>query len=177
MCPFRNSKIMGCLHMRMRWISCRMKEIGLLKSSNTQAAQQSQYVCLTHIRMWSVWQILYTVKSISLVWLSFFFLNQVLRNAVQSEWQAFLNLCLAQEMHLDNIEDYKKVKHHVLPFHTIPPNLFVYQSFVFFKPVPTWCRDVVRLPEKTQCQSGPKLSEQQDQLWDPAGARGTIVLF
>uniref|UniRef100_A0A8D0CT75 Envoplakin b n=1 Tax=Sander lucioperca TaxID=283035 RepID=A0A8D0CT75_SANLU len=30
------------------------------------------------------------------------------RDAVQSEWQAFLNLCLAQEKHLDNIEDYKK---------------------------------------------------------------------
>ncbi|KAI4790336.1 hypothetical protein KUCAC02_034698, partial [Chaenocephalus aceratus] len=30
------------------------------------------------------------------------------RDAVQSEWQAFLNLCLAQEIHLDNIEDYKK---------------------------------------------------------------------
>ncbi|KAM9346768.1 envoplakin [Symphorus nematophorus] len=30
------------------------------------------------------------------------------RDAMQSEWQAFLNLCLAQEVHLDNIEDYKK---------------------------------------------------------------------
>nr|XP_046271944.1 envoplakin-like [Scatophagus argus] len=30
------------------------------------------------------------------------------RDAVQIEWQAFLNLCLAQEIHLDNIEDYKK---------------------------------------------------------------------
>lgn len=34
---------------------------------------------------------------------------QAHRDAVQSEWQAFLNLCLAQEKHLDNIEDYKKV--------------------------------------------------------------------
>ncbi|XP_033982963.1 envoplakin-like [Trematomus bernacchii] len=30
------------------------------------------------------------------------------KDAVQLEWQAFLNLCLAQEIHLDNIEDYKK---------------------------------------------------------------------
>ncbi|XP_034749774.1 envoplakin [Etheostoma cragini] len=30
------------------------------------------------------------------------------RNAVQSEWQSFLNLCLAKEKHLDNIQDYKK---------------------------------------------------------------------
>ncbi|XP_049924927.1 envoplakin-like [Epinephelus moara] len=30
------------------------------------------------------------------------------RDTVQAEWQAFLNLCLAQETHLDNIEDYKK---------------------------------------------------------------------
>lgn len=35
---------------------------------------------------------------------------QAHRDSVQSEWQAFLNLCLAQESHLDNIEDYKKVK-------------------------------------------------------------------
>lgn len=35
---------------------------------------------------------------------------QAHRDAVQTEWQAFLNLCLAQEIHLDNIEDYKKVK-------------------------------------------------------------------
>uniref|UniRef100_A0A7N6BLL2 Desmoplakin SH3 domain-containing protein n=1 Tax=Anabas testudineus TaxID=64144 RepID=A0A7N6BLL2_ANATE len=30
------------------------------------------------------------------------------RDTVQAEWQAFLNLCLAQETHLDNIEEYKK---------------------------------------------------------------------
>ncbi|KAM6913834.1 envoplakin-like [Lycodopsis pacificus] len=30
------------------------------------------------------------------------------RDAVQNEWQSFLNLCLAQETHLDNIEDYRK---------------------------------------------------------------------
>ncbi|XP_056263419.1 envoplakin-like [Pseudoliparis swirei] len=30
------------------------------------------------------------------------------KDGVQSEWQSFLNLCLAQETHLDNIEDYKK---------------------------------------------------------------------
>ncbi|XP_041672847.1 envoplakin [Cheilinus undulatus] len=30
------------------------------------------------------------------------------KDAVQGEWQAFLNLCLAQETHLDNVEDYKK---------------------------------------------------------------------
>ncbi|KAM9779788.1 envoplakin-like [Neosynchiropus ocellatus] len=33
---------------------------------------------------------------------------QALRDAIQSEWQAFLNLCLAQETHLDNLEEYKK---------------------------------------------------------------------
>ncbi|TKS91521.1 Envoplakin 210 kDa cornified envelope precursor protein p210 [Collichthys lucidus] len=30
------------------------------------------------------------------------------KDAVQTEWQAFLNLCLAQEIHLDNIENYRK---------------------------------------------------------------------
>ncbi|KAL6103378.1 evpl [Pungitius sinensis] len=30
------------------------------------------------------------------------------RDAVQTEWQSFLNLCLAQEAHLDNVEEYKK---------------------------------------------------------------------
>nr|XP_061829860.1 envoplakin-like [Nerophis lumbriciformis] len=33
---------------------------------------------------------------------------QAHRDAVQSRWQSFLNLCLAQEIHLDNVEDYKK---------------------------------------------------------------------
>ncbi|KAM8825170.1 envoplakin-like [Synchiropus picturatus] len=33
---------------------------------------------------------------------------QALRDAIQNEWQAFLNLCLAQETHLDNLEEYKK---------------------------------------------------------------------
>lgn len=50
---------------------------------------------------------------------------------MQTEWQAFLNLCLAQEIHLDNIEDYKKVKSLVLPCHTIPPNPLVHQSLFF----------------------------------------------
>ncbi|XP_037331273.2 envoplakin [Pungitius pungitius] len=30
------------------------------------------------------------------------------RDAVQNEWQSFLNLCLAQETHLDNVGEYKK---------------------------------------------------------------------
>ncbi|XP_072298537.1 envoplakin-like [Eucyclogobius newberryi] len=30
------------------------------------------------------------------------------QNNIQTEWQRFLNLCLAQEEHLDNIRDYKK---------------------------------------------------------------------
>ncbi|XP_077590836.1 envoplakin-like [Stigmatopora nigra] len=30
------------------------------------------------------------------------------KDTVQSGWQSFLNLCLAQEVHLDNVEEYKK---------------------------------------------------------------------
>ncbi|CAK6960372.1 envoplakin [Scomber scombrus] len=30
------------------------------------------------------------------------------KEAVQNQWQAFLNLCLAQDIHLENIEEYKK---------------------------------------------------------------------
>ncbi|KAM4530655.1 envoplakin-like [Odontesthes bonariensis] len=30
------------------------------------------------------------------------------RDAVQADWQAFLNLCIAQEAHLDNIDNYRK---------------------------------------------------------------------
>ncbi|XP_077412972.1 envoplakin-like [Vanacampus margaritifer] len=30
------------------------------------------------------------------------------KDSMQSGWQSFLNLCLAQEIHLDNVEDYKK---------------------------------------------------------------------
>lgn len=36
---------------------------------------------------------------------------QAHRDAVLAEWQSFLNLCIAQETHLDNIEDYRKVNH------------------------------------------------------------------
>lgn len=171
--------------MRVRWISCRTKEIGLLKLSNTLAAQQSQYVCPLHLSITDRKRDVCDKSSThwnAIVWFGLFFIffNQVHRNAVQTEWQAFLNLCLAQETHLDNIEDYKKVKSLVLPCSTIPPNPFVHQSFffsliiVFFKPVPAGCRDVVWLPEQTQSQSGPKISKQQEQLWGPAGDRGTI---
>lgn len=66
---------------------------------------------------------------------------------MQTEWQAFLNLCLAQEAHLDNIEDYKKVKSLVLPCHALSPNPLVHhRSFsiiILVKPVPAGCRDVV----------------------------------
>ena len=34
---------------------------------------------------------------------------QAHKDAVQQEWQSFLNLCIAQETHLENIEDYTKV--------------------------------------------------------------------
>lgn len=153
MCSFRNSKIMGCLPTRVKWISYKMKEIGLLKSSNTLAAQRSQYVCLTRL---STWSDKFSLNSNAWAFF-FFFLNQVHRNTVQNEWQAFLNLCLAQETHLDNIEDYKKVKSRVvLPCHPIHPNpLNIYQSFLFFTPVPTWFRDVVWLPDQTQSKYGP----------------------
>ncbi|XP_058496226.1 envoplakin a [Solea solea] len=33
---------------------------------------------------------------------------QTQRDAVRSEWQKFLNLCICQETHLDNVEEYKK---------------------------------------------------------------------
>lgn len=35
---------------------------------------------------------------------------QVHKDTVQAEWQAFLNLCLTQETHLDNINFYKQVE-------------------------------------------------------------------
>ena len=31
------------------------------------------------------------------------------RDAARNEWQKFLNLCICQETHLDNVEEYKKV--------------------------------------------------------------------
>lgn len=31
------------------------------------------------------------------------------RDLVRNEWQKFLNLCICQETHLDNVEEYKKV--------------------------------------------------------------------
>lgn len=34
---------------------------------------------------------------------------QAQRESVRDEWQKFLNLCICQETHLDNVEEYKKV--------------------------------------------------------------------
>lgn len=34
---------------------------------------------------------------------------QAQRDSVRDEWQKFLNLCICQETHLDNVEEYKKV--------------------------------------------------------------------
>lgn len=35
--------------------------------------------------------------------------GQAHRDGLHTQWQVFLNLCIAQETHLDNIEEYKKV--------------------------------------------------------------------
>lgn len=35
--------------------------------------------------------------------------HQAQKDAVRNEWQKFLNLCICQETHLDNVEEYKKV--------------------------------------------------------------------
>lgn len=81
---------------------------------------------------------------------------------MQNEWQAFLNLCLAQETHLDNIEDYKKVQHpsvtdceFILPLNAVySESKFIYLSDA----VPAGGRDGFRLPEETQRHSGPKVA-------------------
>lgn len=39
----------------------------------------------------------------------FSFLPQAHQEALKNEWQNFLNLCIGQEKHLTNIENYKKV--------------------------------------------------------------------
>lgn len=85
--------------------------------------------------------------------------NQVHRNALQTEWQAFLNLCLAQETHLDHIEDYKKVKVLVLPCHTIPPNLLVHQSCFQL----LFCSNQFQLEAEMLSDSLNKLKVNQDQ--------------
>lgn len=36
-------------------------------------------------------------------------LFQAHKDAVKNEWQQFLNLCICQEAHLKNVEDYRKV--------------------------------------------------------------------
>lgn len=38
-------------------------------------------------------------------------LSQAHSDALQNEWQSFLNLCICQEVHLDNIDNYRKVRH------------------------------------------------------------------
>lgn len=34
---------------------------------------------------------------------------QAQRDSVRNEWQKFLNLCICQETHLENVEEYKRV--------------------------------------------------------------------
>lgn len=111
---------------------------------------------------------------------------QAHRNSVQAEWQAFLNLCLAQETHLDNIEDYRKVQdlwlhntvtdcvfllNQVFPVH----HCSFLQSDCLFIAVPAGCRDAVWVPGETQFHSGPEVSGQQEQPWSLVGTGGTTV--
>lgn len=35
---------------------------------------------------------------------------QAQRDTVRGEWQKFLNLCICQETHLDNVEEFKRVR-------------------------------------------------------------------
>lgn len=102
--------------------------------------------------------------------------KQTHRDAVQAEWQAFLNLCLAQETHLDNIEDYKKVKIlWLLPNPSVHRCLLL-RSDLFSNLVPAGCRDAVRVLGQTQFQSGPEISSRQEQPWSPVGTGGTTIL-
>ena len=33
------------------------------------------------------------------------------KDAVRNDWQKYLNLCICQEAHLDNVEEFKKVNY------------------------------------------------------------------
>lgn len=89
---------------------------------------------------------------------------------MQADWQAFLNLCLAQETHLDNVEAYKKVpdvsSHHVQAGTGRA-------SDSLLNAVPAGRRDAVRVPGQTRFHPGPRVSGEEEQPRGPAGAGGT----
>lgn len=50
---------------------------------------------------------------------------QAQRDSVRSEWQKFLNLCICQETHLDNVEEFKRVNMSPPHTHTSVPTIFL----------------------------------------------------
>lgn len=176
MCTCRNSRITGCSHTRVRWISCRTKEIGSLKLSNTLAAQQSQYVCPFRLSITDR----DTLKCHSLTWTFFSLLLQPGPQKCGANWVAGIpqlvfgtRNTLGQHWRLQKGTEPGPAGLHHTSKSTCSPKLFFCSFILFFEPVPAGCWDVVWLPEQTQSQSGPKISKQQEQLWGSAGHRGT----
>lgn len=113
------------------------------------------------------------------------------RDLVRNEWQKFLNLCICQETHLDNVEEYKKV---YMPLFTqsafqslrventwlllstslcMAIQMFETIIVLCHSPVPNGHRAPVRDTDQTQQQPGPQECQQKEQLGDTAAARGT----
>lgn len=77
--------------------------------SPTIMVHQSVVLDIRNVTVWELWWIIRGRNQTDQIVIKLTFC-QAHRDAVQSDWQAFLNLCLAQETHLDNIEDYRKVE-------------------------------------------------------------------
>lgn len=53
---------------------------------------------------------------------------QAQRDSVRTEWQKFLNLCICQETHLDNVEEFKRVNMSQST-HTSVPSIFLWSAW------------------------------------------------
>lgn len=75
-------------------------------------------------------------------------LSQAHSDALQNEWQSFLNLCICQEVHLDNIDNYRKVRHLLTLGKDVSYGSLSWLNVtlllcVFLPTVPAGCRDLV----------------------------------
>lgn len=86
---------------------------------------------------------------------------QAHRDTVQADWQAFLNLCLAQEEHLNNIDTYKKVTS-CDENETFPAHLELAVNDRLFTAVPAGRREALRIFGETRFNSGPKVHGEQE---------------
>lgn len=104
-----------------------------------------------------------------------FIFCQMHKDTIQMEWQGFLNLCLAQEVHLNNVDAYKKVETNRATMCHITCSNRRLKKLLIVSVVPARCRDFVRVFGQTQFHTGSKVAEQKEQPRGPDHTGGTVL--